>query len=64
VWVYRNSVSIEREWMRELLAPEVELGVVTPAELDALAGSRSAQQAYTRSAPNRLVSYGVTFVKG
>jgi protease PrsW len=40
VWVYRSAVPIEREWMGELMAPEVRLGVVTPAELDALAGSR------------------------
>jgi RsiW-degrading membrane proteinase PrsW (M82 family) len=53
VWVYRNTVPIEREWMRELMAPEVELGVVTPAELDALAGSRSTLRSYTRSQPSR-----------
>jgi protease PrsW len=41
VWVYRTTQPIEREWMRELLAPEVERGVVTPSELDALAGDRS-----------------------
>jgi protease PrsW len=53
VWVYDNSVSTEREWMRELMAPEVELGVVAPAELDALAGSRSRLRGYIRSQPNR-----------
>ena len=53
VWVYRNTVPIEREWMRELMAPEVELGVVTPAELDALAGSRSTLRSYIRSQPRR-----------
>ena len=53
VWVYGNSASIEREWMRELMAPEVELGVVTPDELDALAGSRSALKTYVRSQPSR-----------
>ena len=53
VWVYRNTVPIEREWMRELMAPEVELGVVTPAELDALAGSRSTLRSYIRSQPSR-----------
>jgi hypothetical protein len=39
--------------MRELMAPEVELGVVTPAELDALAGSRSTLRSYIRSQPSR-----------
>ncbi len=53
VWIYENSVSIEREWMRELMAPEVEVGVVAPAELEALAGSRSALKSYIRSQPNR-----------
>jgi RsiW-degrading membrane proteinase PrsW (M82 family) len=51
-WVYRNTVAIEREWMRELMAPEVELGVVTPAELDALTGSRSALRRYIRRQPS------------
>jgi RsiW-degrading membrane proteinase PrsW (M82 family) len=46
IWVYQNSVGIEREWMRELMEPEVSLGVVTPGELDALAGSRSAYKSY------------------
>jgi RsiW-degrading membrane proteinase PrsW (M82 family) len=49
VWVYNTSVQIEREWMRELLAPEVELGVVTQPELDALAGSRSTLRKYVRA---------------
>ena len=43
---------IEREWMRELMAPEVEAGVVTPAELDALAGTRSTLRSYIRTQPN------------
>ena len=53
VWVYDNSASTEREWMRELMAPEVKLGVVTPDELDALAGSRSTLKTYVRSQPSR-----------
>jgi protease PrsW len=53
VWVYKNTVAIEREWMRELMAPEVELGVVMPAELDALAGSRSTLRSYIRTQPSR-----------
>jgi hypothetical protein len=46
-------VPIEREWMRELMAPEVQRGVVTPAELDALAGSRSTLRGYVRAQRNR-----------
>jgi protease PrsW len=53
VWVYRKAVPIEREWMRELMAPEVTRGVVTPAELDALAGSRSTLRRYIRAQPSR-----------
>jgi protease PrsW len=53
VWVYKTTVPVERESMRELMAPEVELGVVTPAELDALAGSRSTVKRYLRTQPNR-----------
>jgi len=49
VWVYETTVAVEREWMRELLAPEVELGVVTSPELDALAGSRSTLRGYIRA---------------
>ena len=51
VWVYKTAVPIEREWMRELMAPEVELGVVTPAELDALAGPRSTRRSHIRGQP-------------
>jgi RsiW-degrading membrane proteinase PrsW (M82 family) len=53
VWIYRSAVPIEREWMRELMAPEVQSGVVTRAELDALAGSRSTRRGYVRAQPNR-----------
>jgi hypothetical protein len=56
VWIYDTSISVEREWMRELMAPEVTLGVVAPAELDALAGSRSTVRSYIRSQPNRRVA--------
>jgi len=53
VWVYEKSEGIEREWMRELMAPELNLGVVTPDELDALAGSRSTLKTYIRAQPSR-----------
>jgi RsiW-degrading membrane proteinase PrsW (M82 family) len=51
VCVYDNSVVIEREWMRELMAPEVGLGVVAPDELEALAGTRTERKNYIRSQP-------------
>jgi protease PrsW len=53
VWVYESTVPIEREWMRDLMAPEVDRGVVTPRELDALAGSRSVLRSYLRTQPRR-----------
>jgi protease PrsW len=52
VWVYDNTEPIEREWMRELMAPEVERGVVTPMELNALAGTRSTLRSYIDSQPS------------
>jgi RsiW-degrading membrane proteinase PrsW (M82 family) len=51
VWIYENTQPIEREWMRELMAPEVEGGVITPAELEALAGTRSTYRSYIRAHP-------------
>jgi protease PrsW len=53
VRVYETTVPVERQWMRELMAPEVQLGVVTPTELDALAGSRSTLKSYLRTQPSR-----------
>ncbi len=52
VWIYQKTQPIEREWMREIMAPEVGLGVVTPAELDALAGSRATLRSYIREQPS------------
>jgi protease PrsW len=53
VRVYETAVPVEREWMRDLMAPEVQLGVVTPAEVDVLAGSRSTLKSYLRAQPSR-----------
>jgi RsiW-degrading membrane proteinase PrsW (M82 family) len=53
VRVSKTTVPVEREWMRDIMAPEVQLGVVTPAELDALAGSRSTLKSYLRAQPSR-----------
>jgi hypothetical protein len=36
--------------MREIMAPEVELGVIGNAELDALTGGRSTRNAYIHAA--------------
>jgi protease PrsW len=52
-WVYTVTVPVEREWMRELLAPEVARGVITPVELDVLSGTRATLRAYLGSQPDR-----------
>src|SRR5262245_38676388 len=52
VWIYRNTQPIEREWMRELMAPEVAQGVVSPDELNALAGTRSTLKSFVNAQPD------------
>ena len=39
----------ERAWMRDLMAPEVERGTITPAELDALAGSHRGRRRFVKA---------------
>jgi protease PrsW len=58
-WIYDTTQPIEREWMRELMAPEVEVGVVTSAELDALAGPRSTLRNYVRGQPDPRAAQNV-----
>ncbi len=53
VFVYKTSVPVQQQWMRELMAPEVELGVVTAAELDTLAGSPATLGRYLHTQPIR-----------
>jgi RsiW-degrading membrane proteinase PrsW (M82 family) len=64
VWIYRNTEPIEREWMRELMAPEVARGVVTPGELEALSGARTTARAWVRSQPNPLAARNVLRAEG
>jgi RsiW-degrading membrane proteinase PrsW (M82 family) len=52
VWIYNTTQPIEREWMRELMAPEVALGFVSADELDALAGTRSMLKSYIKTQPD------------
>jgi protease PrsW len=51
-WVYDATGPVERRWMHDLMAPEVARGVVTPAELEALAGTRAQLRSYVRSQPD------------
>jgi len=46
VWTYKASVVTERRWTREIMEPEVALGVLTQDDVDALAGSRKQRKAY------------------
>jgi hypothetical protein len=46
VWTYKASVVTERRWTREIMEPEVGLGVLTQDDVDALAGSRKQRKAY------------------
>lgn len=49
VWTYKTSVVTERRWMRALLEPEVVLGVLTEADVDAVVGSRKQRKAYLKA---------------
>jgi RsiW-degrading membrane proteinase PrsW (M82 family) len=49
VLVFKMTVPREREYMREVMAPEVARDVITTAELDALSGDRKARKAYRKS---------------
>jgi RsiW-degrading membrane proteinase PrsW (M82 family) len=49
IWVYRHTVVREREWARALLAPEVDLGVITADELDAAVGTRKARKHFVKA---------------
>jgi hypothetical protein len=53
VATYKVAVKTERNWMQELLAPEVPLGVVYPAELDVVAASRHRRKAYVKAIKGR-----------
>ena len=62
VFVYRHTVPTERNWMRELLAPEIELGVLTEPEVDAVAGTRKERKAFLHRAADgrRTARYVLT----
>lgn len=49
VWAYKRSVVVERGWMRGILAPEVDAGLLSAEELDAVVGTRKARKHFKRS---------------
>ena len=50
VQVYKVTVTRERDFVRDVMAPEQARNVITPAELDAMAGNRKARKAYRKAA--------------
>jgi RsiW-degrading membrane proteinase PrsW (M82 family) len=53
ITVFNLTVGPERATMRAVMAPEVDSGVLTPDELDALAGGWRARRAYKRKTHGR-----------
>ncbi|GIF02493.1 PrsW family intramembrane metalloprotease [Actinoplanes siamensis] len=51
--VLRQAAARERSWTRDLLGPEVESGLVSPALLDAVSGLRRDRRAYARQLHSR-----------
>jgi hypothetical protein len=51
--VYRLTVARERDFVRDVMAPEQARNVITPVELDAMAGNRKARRAYRKANRNR-----------
>lgn len=50
VKVFRSTVKTERSVLREILAPEVELGIVRADEVDALMGTRKDRRRFVHAA--------------
>ncbi|EME20470.1 PrsW family intramembrane metalloprotease [Rhodococcus triatomae] len=53
VRVFRMTVPREREFMRDVLAPEVDLGVVTAAESAAMCGDSKARKSFRKGGATR-----------
>jgi RsiW-degrading membrane proteinase PrsW (M82 family) len=51
--VYRLTVKRERDFVRDVMAPEQARNVITAAELDVMAGNRKARKAYRKASRNR-----------
>ena len=51
--VYKLTVAREREFVRDVMAPEQARNVISPIELDAMAGNRKARKAYRKAGRNR-----------
>lgn len=53
VGVYRLTAKREREFVRAVMAPEQARNVITPAELEAVAGNRKARKTFRKAGRNR-----------
>ncbi|MGW0183020.1 PrsW family intramembrane metalloprotease [Nocardia sp. NPDC003345] len=53
VKVFDTTVTQERQFLRDILGPEVGSGVLTQEELDAVCGDRRARRSYRRAATSR-----------
>lgn len=51
VQVYKLTVTRERDFVRDVMAPEEARNVITAPELEAIAGKRKARKAYRKAAP-------------
>jgi protease PrsW len=51
--VYKLTVARERDFVRDVMAPEQARDVITPVELDAMAGNRKARKTYRKTGRNR-----------
>src|ERR1700744_4975523 len=51
--VYKLTVARERDFVRDVMAPEQARNVISPIELDAMAGNRKARKAYRKAGRNR-----------
>jgi protease PrsW len=49
VQVYKSTVKRERDFVRDVMAPEEARNVITATELDAMAGDRKARKAYRKT---------------
>lgn len=49
IYAFRRAAPQDREWMRDVLAPEVATGTITEAEVTAAAGTRKERKAFIKA---------------
>ena len=62
VRVYGLTVRPERDFIRDVMAPEAARNVITPFELDAMAGNRKARKAYRKASRTRYERKRASYV--